>query len=190
MLQPIRRSEPVHSGPSLGFRATLLWQQRSSRSLARVCASWSHTRRSPGTLWYAFTDCTAALCCLHPPPKPAPARVLDTSSVLRYTLCLFARCSSRFDSRLRATIALPFLHESRRPSVEGKFAFSATQLCVSYCTRDVFEGGVNKAGWKAGDVADGRFSGPDDPANYLGTNDGVACPASRRCSGVLRAPAS
>lgn len=45
-----------------------------------------------------------------------PVRVLDTSSVLCYMLCLFTHCSSCFDSRPRATIMFPFLHKSWRPS--------------------------------------------------------------------------
>lgn len=66
----------------------------SSRSLARVCASWSHTRRSPGTLWYAFTDCTAALCCLPPPPPPPPPTPPPSESLIRLqcsaTCCVYS----------------------------------------------------------------------------------------------------
>lgn len=161
-------------------------------SLARVCASWSHTRRSPGTLWYAFTDCTAALCCLSPPTLPPP----PSESLIRL------RCSAtRCVYSLAAPPALILVCAPRScfhfyTSLEAPPCARWGEICIfmwlriSYCTRGVFEGRVNRAGWKARHGADGRFSGSDDPANYLGTNDYVACTVLRPCSGVLGARAS
>lgn len=82
--QPIKHSEPLHSGSALGF----VRRYYCSMFLPKFSPClWSHTRRSPGTLWYAFTDCTAALCCPPPPTAPPP----PSESLIRLQ-CSATRC--------------------------------------------------------------------------------------------------
>lgn len=77
-----------------------------SQSLACVYASWSHTQHSPGTMWYAFTTCTAALVCLLPPSESLIC--LQCSA----TCCVYSPAAPPALILIRATIVFPFLHES------------------------------------------------------------------------------
>lgn len=138
MHQPTKRSEPLHSGSGLGFMRRYYCSMFLPKFSPCLCIVAPHAAqpRNPVVRLHRLHCSTL----LPPPPHraPAPVRVLDTSSVLRYTLCLYARCSSCFDSRLSATIAFPFLHESRRPSactLRGNLHFhvAAYQLLYTRC---------------------------------------------------------
>lgn len=139
--QPIKHPVLLHSRSSL---CNVITAVCFSQSLACVYASWSHTQHSPGTMWYAFTTCTAALVCLLPPSESVIC--LQCSA----TCCVYSPAAPPALILIRATIVFPFLHESWGPSwctLKGNLNIYVAVYYVLY--RDVFEGYIYKADCKA-----------------------------------------
>lgn len=108
--QPIKQPALVYSRSSIEFMQCYYCSMFLPKFNVRLCIAVPHAAKSRN---HVVRVCSLHCSTLLPTP---PVRVLDTSSLLCYMLCLFTRCSSCFHTRLHATIVFPFLRESWRPS--------------------------------------------------------------------------